>query len=131
MLSGIFFRWSFVCRINSLLLSGFPFTSFHLAKANLVPRPIQNLFFTFFLQRKDVLGSGLSWILAICFFVTLYSCVCSCLKTSRNVFYIFLIYKWFVFFDLIRLLMLVSLLSKSVIFTKLGFFNLAAKIFWC
>ena len=31
-----------------------------------------------------------SWSLTICFFVALYSCVCSCPKISRNVFYLWL-----------------------------------------
>ena len=57
------------------------------------PRPqsyfnIKNIFFSFFLQWKDVLGSRLSWSLAISFFVALYSCVCSCPKISLNDFYL-------------------------------------------
>ena len=35
MLSGPFFRLAFVFSINSLILSGFPLTSFHLAEASL------------------------------------------------------------------------------------------------
>ena len=31
-----------------------------------------------------------SWSLTICFFVALYSCVCSCRKMSRKVFYLYL-----------------------------------------
>ena len=37
MLSGFFFRSAFVFNINSLILSDFPLTSFHLPEANLVP----------------------------------------------------------------------------------------------
>ena len=37
MLSGLSFRSTFVYNINSLVFSGFPFTSFHLAEASLVP----------------------------------------------------------------------------------------------
>ena len=40
MLSGLSFRSVFVFSINSLILSGFPLTSFYLVKANLVPRAI-------------------------------------------------------------------------------------------
>ena len=40
MLSCLSFRLVFVFSINSLILSGFPLTSFHLAEANLVPRAI-------------------------------------------------------------------------------------------
>ena len=40
MLSGLSFRSAFVLSINSLILFGFPLTSFHLAEANLVPRTI-------------------------------------------------------------------------------------------
>ena len=40
MLSGLSFRSAFVSSINSLILSGFPLTSFHLAEANLIPRAI-------------------------------------------------------------------------------------------
>ena len=40
MLSGLSFRSAFVFSINSLILSVSPFTSIHLAKANLVPRAI-------------------------------------------------------------------------------------------
>ena len=47
---------------------------------------IQNLFFAFLLQRKDALGSRLSWSLPIYFFVTLHSRVCKCPKISQNVF---------------------------------------------
>ena len=35
MLSGPFFRLAFVFSINSLILSGFPLTSFHLVEASL------------------------------------------------------------------------------------------------
>ena len=35
MLSGPSFGWAFVSRINSLILSGFPLISFHLAEASL------------------------------------------------------------------------------------------------
>ena len=59
MLPGPSFRSTFVFSISSLILSGFPLTSFHLAEASLPA-----------------------------FFVVLYSCVCSCLKISRNVFYL-------------------------------------------
>ena len=38
MLSGLSLRSAFVFSINSLILPGFPLTSFHLAEANLVPR---------------------------------------------------------------------------------------------
>ena len=34
MLSGSSFRLAFVCSINSQILTGFPLTSFHLAKAS-------------------------------------------------------------------------------------------------
>ena len=37
MLSGPSFRSAFVLSINSLIMSGFPFTSFHLAEASLSP----------------------------------------------------------------------------------------------
>ena len=37
--------------------------------------------------------------------------------------------KCFVLFEVIRLLKLVILLSKSILLTKLVFFNLAAKLF--
>ena len=40
MLSALSFRSAFVFSINSLILSGFPLTPFHLAEANLVPRAI-------------------------------------------------------------------------------------------
>ena len=40
MLSGPSFRSTFAFSINSLILSGFLLTSFHLAEANLVPRAI-------------------------------------------------------------------------------------------
>ena len=40
MLSGLSFRSAFIFSINSLILSGFPLTSYHLAEANLVPRAI-------------------------------------------------------------------------------------------
>ena len=40
MLSGLSFRSAFAFSINSLILSGFPLTFFHLAEANLVPRAI-------------------------------------------------------------------------------------------
>ena len=40
MLSCLSFRLVFVFSIDSLILSGFPLTSFHLAEANLVPRAI-------------------------------------------------------------------------------------------
>ena len=40
MLSGLSFRSVFVFGINSLILSGFRLTSFHLAEANLVSRAI-------------------------------------------------------------------------------------------
>ena len=40
MLSGPSFRSAFVYSISSLILSGFPLTSFHLADANLVARAI-------------------------------------------------------------------------------------------
>ena len=36
MLSGPSFRSAFVFSINSLIMSGFPFTSFHLAEASLL-----------------------------------------------------------------------------------------------
>ena len=50
---------------------------------------IKNLFFAILFQRNDVLdGSRLSWNLTICFFRALYSCVCSCAKISRNIFYL-------------------------------------------
>ena len=35
MLSSLFFRLAFVFSINSLILPGFPLTSFHLAEASL------------------------------------------------------------------------------------------------
>ena len=38
--SGLSFRLAFVLSINSLILSGFPMTSFYLAKASLVLRSI-------------------------------------------------------------------------------------------
>ena len=38
MLSGLSFRSAFVFSINSLILSGFPWTSLHLAEVNLVPK---------------------------------------------------------------------------------------------
>ena len=48
MLSGLSFKSALVFSINSLILSGFPLISFHLAKANLVPKAIlkklKNLF---------------------------------------------------------------------------------------
>ena len=40
MLSGLSFRSAFVFGINSLIFSGFPLTSFHLAETNLAPRAI-------------------------------------------------------------------------------------------
>ena len=50
---------------------------------------IKNLFFAILFQRNDVLdGSRLSWNLTICFFRALYSCLCSCAKISRNIFYL-------------------------------------------
>ena len=91
MLSGLSFKSALVFSINSLILSGFPLISFHLAKANLAPRAIlknfKNLFFAFLLQRKDVQGSRLSWSLTIYFFVALYSCLCSCPKIAENAFF--------------------------------------------
>ena len=59
MLSGPSSRSAFVFNINSLILSGFPLTYFHLAEAGLCT-----------------------------FFVALCSCVCRCPKVSRNVFYL-------------------------------------------
>ena len=59
MLSGPPFRSAFVCSMNSLILSGFPLTSFHLVETSLSA-----------------------------FFVALYPRVCSCPKISRNVFYL-------------------------------------------
>ena len=40
MLLGLPFRSAFIFSINSLILSGFTLSSFHLAEANLVPRAI-------------------------------------------------------------------------------------------
>ena len=40
MLSRLSFRSAFVFTINSLILSGFPLTFFHLAEGNLVPGAI-------------------------------------------------------------------------------------------
>ena len=37
MLPGLSFRWAFVFSINSLILCGFPLTSFQLAEASLPP----------------------------------------------------------------------------------------------
>ena len=49
MLSGLSFSSAFVFSINSLIFSGFPLTSCHLAEASIVPRAIlkkiKNLFF--------------------------------------------------------------------------------------
>ena len=39
-MSGLSFRSALVFSINSLILPGFPLTSFHLAEANLIPRSI-------------------------------------------------------------------------------------------
>ena len=47
---------------------------------------IKNLFLTLLLQRKDALGSRLSWSLTICFFVALYFCVCSCVVIIIHIF---------------------------------------------
>ena len=58
MLSGPFFRSAFVFTINSLILSGFPLTSFHLAEPS---------------------RSAFLW---------LYTLVSSCSKISRNVCYL-------------------------------------------
>ena len=59
MLSSPSFRSALLLSINSLILSGFSLTSFHLAEASL---------------------SAFSW---------LYSCVCSSPDMSRNVFFIY------------------------------------------
>ena len=40
MVSGLSFKSAFVFSINSLILPGFPLTSFHLTEANLFPRAI-------------------------------------------------------------------------------------------
>ena len=40
MLSGLFFSSAFVFSINSLILSGFPWASFHLVEADVIPRAI-------------------------------------------------------------------------------------------
>ena len=40
MLSGLFSKSPIVFSINSVIMSGFLLTSFHLAEANLVPRAI-------------------------------------------------------------------------------------------
>ena len=50
MLSEFSFKSAFVFSISSLILSGFPMASFHLAEANLTPRVIlkyENFFFAF------------------------------------------------------------------------------------
>ena len=64
LLSGSSFRSALVSDIKSLILSGFPLTSLYLA----------------------------SWSITICFFVALYSRVCSCPKISRNIFCLLIIY---------------------------------------
>ena len=82
MLSGLSFRWACVFIINSLILSSFPLTSFHLAEANLVPRAEQfsrteNLFFTFLLQQKDAVGTRLSAEASLFTFSQLYILSCA------------------------------------------------------
>ena len=82
--------WStFVFSINSLILSGFPFTSFHLAEANLFPRAVlknQKPLFRFPLIANRRTGPKLTGSLTIYVFVALHSCVCSCPIISQNVF---------------------------------------------
>ena len=93
MLSGLSLRSAFVFNRNSLLLSVFPLTSFHLGEDNLVLRAILKNWkprFRFLLQQKDALEARLSWSLTICSFMALYSWMCSCLKISRNIFYLYL-----------------------------------------
>ena len=79
---GVFFS------ISLLILSGFPLNFFHLAEANLVSTAIfksEKPFFHLLLPVKRCTGVKVE-LLTMCFFGALYSCVCSCPRSSRNVF---------------------------------------------
>ena len=86
MLSGLSFMSTFVFSINSLILYGFPLTSFHLTEANLVPRTIlKNLSLP--LIAKRCTGIKVELKPHYLLFVDVHSCVCSCPKISPNDFF--------------------------------------------
>ena len=83
--------------INSLISSGFPLASFHLAEPKLETGTILKNWKPLFrlpLIAKRCSGPMLSWSLNICFFVAEYFYVCSCPKISQNIFSFTFIYMF-------------------------------------
>ena len=86
MLLAFSFRSAFVFGIKSLILSGFPLTSFHLAEANLVPRAISKNWKPLFrlpLIAKRFIGVRVA--LEAHYLLLFFCLIFLCLQSSKNI----------------------------------------------